>query len=95
MLLNNTLISLLNSCYQTLILSCNDQIPATKYTFKLQSLDQGIIKNFKTYYKKKIVHHFISIEQNTLTKIIALYAMWMMKIALNNVNEKTIQIVLF
>lgn len=60
-------------------------------TSKLQPLDQGIIKNFKTYYRREVVRQFLNdIESQTPTKINILDAMWMVTKAWTNVTNTTI-----
>lgn len=60
-------------------------------TSKLQPLDQGIIKNFKTNYRREMVRKFLNdLERQTSKKINVLDAMWMVIKAWKNVTETTI-----
>lgn len=60
-------------------------------TSKLQPLDQGIIKNFKSYYRKEVVRRFLSdLDNKSPTKINLLDAMWMLTKAWQNVSKTTI-----
>lgn len=60
-------------------------------TSKLQPLDQGIIKNFKTFYRKEIVREIIAgIEDGKKTSITMLHAVRMADKAWKNVSRETI-----
>lgn len=60
-------------------------------TSKLQPLDQGIIQNFKTKYRKNVVRQFLNdLECQSPTNISVLDAMWMITKAWDNVDDKTI-----
>ncbi|XP_046750601.1 tigger transposable element-derived protein 6-like [Diprion similis] len=61
-------------------------------TSKLQPLDQGIIKNFKTLYRKEVVRQIVSdIEDGKKTSIDILQAMRMADESWRNVTKKTIE----
>lgn len=61
-------------------------------TSKLQPLDQGIIKNFKTFYRKEVVQLLLnSIEEGTTHSISLLSAMSIADKAWQNVSQTTIQ----
>lgn len=61
-------------------------------TSKLQHLDQGIIKNFKTLYRKEVVRQIVSdIEDGKQTSIDILQAMRMADKSWRNVTKKTIE----
>lgn len=60
-------------------------------TSKLQPLDQGIIRCFKSNYRKEVVQQFLAdIERQTPTNINVLDAMWMATKAWSKVTETTI-----
>lgn len=60
-------------------------------TSKLQPLDQGIIKNFKTCYRKEVVRKMISdMEQQFASPINVLHAIRMADKAWRSVSETTI-----
>lgn len=60
-------------------------------TPKLQPLDKGIKKDFKSHYRKEIVHRFLrDFHNSSPTKINLLDAMWMITKAWHNVNKTTI-----
>lgn len=61
-------------------------------TSKLQPLDQGIIKNFKTLYRKEVVRHILSNteEEKAIFPINILQAMRMANKSWENVTKKTI-----
>ncbi|XP_047984684.1 tigger transposable element-derived protein 6-like [Leguminivora glycinivorella] len=61
-------------------------------TSQLQPLDQGIIKNFKTFYRKEIVKKMITdMEQNTVSSIHVLHAMRMVDKAWRNVTSNAVK----
>lgn len=61
-------------------------------TSQLQPLDQGIIKNFKTFYRKEIVKKMITdMEQNTISSINVLQAMRMVDKAWRNVTSNAVK----
>ncbi|XP_060836454.1 tigger transposable element-derived protein 6-like [Rhopalosiphum padi] len=61
-------------------------------TSKLQSLDQGIIKNFKLSYRKEIVFEFLAcLDNNDSPKVIVLTAIMISHKAWNNVTTQTIR----
>jgi len=64
-------------------------------TSKIQPLDQGLIKVFKTFYRKQLVQHLIanaslahSVEEIVVS---ALDAIWWIDIAWKSISETTIQ----
>lgn len=61
-------------------------------TSKLQPLDQGIIKNFKTLYRKEVVKHILTSieEEKNIVPINILQAMRMAKKSWENVTQQTI-----
>ncbi|XP_057334362.1 tigger transposable element-derived protein 4-like [Microplitis mediator] len=60
-------------------------------TSKLQPLDQGIIKNFKSYYRKEVVRKLIGdMEQHSNSPITVLQAMRMADKAWRSVSARTI-----
>ncbi|CAG5026229.1 unnamed protein product [Parnassius apollo] len=60
-------------------------------TSKLQPMDQGIINNFKIYYRKEVVRHVIkSIEDNQCPQIDVLQAMRFARKAWFSVTKTTI-----
>ncbi|XP_057340566.1 tigger transposable element-derived protein 6-like [Microplitis mediator] len=60
-------------------------------TSRLQPLDQGIIKNFKSFYRKEVVKKLIAdMEQKTVPAINVLHAIRMIDKAWRNVSESTI-----
>ncbi|XP_047505969.1 tigger transposable element-derived protein 6-like [Pieris napi] len=61
-------------------------------TSQLQPLDQGIIKNFKTLYRKEVVRKMIAdMEQNTISSINVLQAMRMADKAWRNVTPLAVK----
>lgn len=60
-------------------------------TSHLQPLDQGIIRNFKSFYRTEVIDHILdAIEQSTDMKINILQAMRMTRMAWSNVAQSTI-----
>jgi len=60
-------------------------------TSKLQPLDQGIIINFKVYYRKEVIYHILrSLEENTSPEINILQAMRFARKAWYSVSKITI-----
>lgn len=60
-------------------------------TSKLQSLEQGIIQNFKICYRQEVVLQFLNdMECQTTTKISVLDAILMITKTWNNITETTI-----
>ncbi|XP_054276524.1 tigger transposable element-derived protein 6-like [Macrosteles quadrilineatus] len=61
-------------------------------TSKLQPLDQGIIKNFKVNYRREVVKRFLrDMDNESMTQINLLDALWMVSKAWNCVTSVTIK----
>lgn len=69
-----------------------DQFLPANTTSQLQPLDQDIIKNFKTFYRKEVVKKMITdMEQNTVSSINVLQAMRMVDKAWRNVTSNAVK----
>jgi len=81
------------SAHKTLLLFLMCELNSSRQTLpqKLQPLDQGIIKNFKVLYRKKIVSEFLAcLDNNDFPKVTILTAITMNHKAWNNVTGQTI-----